>query len=1104
MALAREPDADADAARAAARNLLFGLLAGFNAWVADRSRPIGQVLMERGALDPGRHALVEALVREHLKRHGDDPEKSQASLSSVEPVIAALSQVAAEDIRASLSLVGRDRTDPDATVSYLASAAQRAGNRSSAAQRAGNRFRIIRLHAQGGLGSVYEAHDEELGRKVALKEIQPDKADHPELRSRFVLEAEISGGLQHPGIVPIYSLGHYDDGKPYYAMRFVEGASLRDAIARYHEAHPRPDPTTKEFRDLLNRFLDVCNAIAFAHSRGVLHRDLKPHNVMIGDYGEALLIDWGLAKATGRRDPASGGRPEATLVPPSGSGVEPTQAGQVMGTPSYMSPEQARGDLPALGPATDVYGLGAILYQMLTGQAPVPVQEGVDGVLSRVMRGEIAPVRALNPSVPVTLEAVCLKALAPKPEDRYPTARSLADDLSHWMADEPVTARRDPLLTRLSRWTRKHRVAAAGTAAALVVGLLAALYSYQRERSYAANLDRQRLRAENREQQAIDAVKRFRDSVANESLLKDTPELDELRKRLLKEPLAFFRTLRERLQADHDTRPESLARLAAAGFDLGNLSREIGDEQDAIAAYRESLAIQQKLADAHPAVFQRDLAHGHNNLGLLLRATGRPAAARQEHERALTIRQKLADDHPLITEYQSDLAGSHNNLGVLLQDTGQPEAAQREHEKALVIQQKLADAYPTVAQYQRDLAASHNNLGLLLRKTGQPAAARQEFQQSLAISQKLAEAHPTVTQYQRDLAASHNNLGLLLRKTGQPAADRQACEQALAIFQKLAEAHPTVTQYQRDLAASHNNLGDLLKDTGQPAAARRAYEQALAIRTKLVREHPRSPDYASNLGANLNNVALIDMDAKRFAEARDQLRQAIDWQKKALAANPQNPTYRQFLANHLGNLFHAARALGRADEAAAAQRELDELKASDPRFAALDARLAAVLEGEAAQDNAEPLALAQRAYDTRRHAAAAKLWAEALDADPKLASDRRAQHRYNAACAAVLAAAGQGKDNLPLDETEKRRLRQQARGWLQGELTAWRKVLDTAKPEQRASVVQTLKHWQEDPDLAIIRDPDALARLTDAERRAWQSLWAEAAGLIDQAAKARP
>jgi tetratricopeptide (TPR) repeat protein len=344
----------------------------------------------------------------------------------------------------------------------------------------------------------------------------------------------------------------------------------------------------------------------------------------------------------------------------------------------------------------------------------------------------------------------------------------------------------------------------------------------------------------------------------------------------------------------------------------------------------------------------------------------------------------------------------------------------------------------------------------------------------------------------------------LLSETGQPGAARREHEKALAIFQKLADAHPTVTQHLSDLAISRNNLGTVLMAAGQPAEARRTYEQALTIRRKLAREHPEAPGYASDVGAALNNIAWIDLADHRFVEARDQLRQAIDWQKKALAANPRNPTYRQFLARHLGNLVHAARSLGRKDEAAAALRELAELNASDPRFADLDARLAGVLNGQTAKDNTERLALAKRAYDTKRHASAAKLWAEALDADSKLATDRRAQHRYNAACAAALAAVGQGKDSPPPDEAAKTNLRQQSRDWLQAELAAWKKVLESARPEQRAVVIQTLRHWQEDPDLAGVRDPDALARLPESARAAWQSLWAEAAALIDKAGNAGP
>ncbi len=293
-----------DQHRAAAHNLLFGLLAfqngfidrdallgAFHAWVTDKSRSLGDLLKERRSLDAARHDLIAALVGEHLKLHGGDPEASLAALSSVDSVRHELEKTADPVIMSRLSVVGTNRPDPDATVTF---------SPASGSRRAGERFRILRFHRKGGLGQIHVARDDELGREVALKEILPEKADSDLLRSRFVLEAEINGGLEHPGIVPVYSLGTYADGKPFYAMRFVEGDSLKEAIEAYHRAHPHPDPTTVDFRKLLARFIDVCETIAYAHSRGVLHRDLKPTNIMLGRYGEALIIDWGLAKATGR------------------------------------------------------------------------------------------------------------------------------------------------------------------------------------------------------------------------------------------------------------------------------------------------------------------------------------------------------------------------------------------------------------------------------------------------------------------------------------------------------------------------------------------------------------------------------------------------------------------------------------------------------------------------------------------------------------------------------------------------------------------------------------------------------------------------------------
>src|SRR5438105_10391453 len=322
------------------RNMLFGILAqqmdfitrdalinAMHAWVQRKETPLGQILLEQKALTPDTHALLDAMVNKHLQMHGNDVERSLAAISSLAaPVRKQFEQLADADVQASLVHIAKDRLSKEptgATVSFGA------GKLSAE----GLRFRILRPHAKGGLGMVYVAHDEELHREVALKEIQDRHAHDAESRSRFLLEAEITGGLEHPGIVPVYGLGQYADGRPFYAMRFVKGDSLKDAIARFHKAElPGRDPgeRTLALRKLLGRFIDVCNAIAYAHSRGVLHRDLKPGNIMLGKYGETLVVDWGLAKPLAqRKDPHS--TDEATLRPASASGSSQTLPGSALG-----------------------------------------------------------------------------------------------------------------------------------------------------------------------------------------------------------------------------------------------------------------------------------------------------------------------------------------------------------------------------------------------------------------------------------------------------------------------------------------------------------------------------------------------------------------------------------------------------------------------------------------------------------------------------------------------------------------------------------------------------------------------------------------------------
>jgi tetratricopeptide (TPR) repeat protein len=419
------------------------------------------------------------------------------------------------------------------------------------------------------------------------------------------------------------------------------------------------------------------------------------------------------------------------------------------------------------------------------------------------------------------------------------------------------------------------------------------------------------------------------------------------------------------------------------------------------------------------------------------------------------------------------------------------------YKSALAIRRKLADDQPTVTEYLSDLATSHNNIGNLLSETGKPAEALKASESALAIRRKLADDQPTVTRFLSDLTTSHSNIGLLLNATGKPAEALKAYESALAIQQKLADDHPTITQFLSHLALSHNNIGVLLRETGKPAEALKAYESALAIQRKLAREHPESPEFASSLGASLNNLAMIDLDAKRFEEGRVRLREAVEWQRKALATNPVNPTYRQFLTNHFTGLIMAAKGLGDAEGVAEARKERETVRDSDPAMAALNARLSAILGGgQSPKDQTERLKLARRAYEKALHVVAARLWAEALAADPKLVDDRQAQHRYAAACAAALAGCGKGQDDPSADDAARAKLRRQALDWLKAELSIWSNLIDSGPPQARPTIAQTLKHWQEDTDLPGIRDPEELAKLPADERAAFQQLWDDVNALL--------
>lgn len=334
----------------------------------------------------------------------------------------------------------------------------------------------LQFHARGGLGAVYMANDRALHREVAVKFMHERYGQDEESRARFVREAEVTGRLEHPGVVPVHGVGLAEDGRPFYVMRFIRGDTLETAIQHFQrlDVHLLAGGAYGlEFRGLLARFVSVCNTIAYAHNRGIIHRDIKPDNIMLGKYGETLVVDWGLALPVNRdeRARASG---EKTLIPKSGSQSGDSSEGGA-GTPAYMSPEQAEGRLD-IDAETDIYSLGATLYKLLTGELAFQGQNPRE-MMQQVKLGHFQPPTKVKSDVPRALEAICLKAMAHKPKDRYASALDLAKDVESWLGDEPVSAYQEPLRQKVARWARRHRTWAQASLLAVLAIILVSVVS---------------------------------------------------------------------------------------------------------------------------------------------------------------------------------------------------------------------------------------------------------------------------------------------------------------------------------------------------------------------------------------------------------------------------------------------------------------------------------------------------------------------------------------------------------------------------------------------------------------------------------------------------
>jgi tetratricopeptide (TPR) repeat protein len=773
------------------------------------------------------------------------------------------------------------------------------------------------------MGAVWMADQTEpVKRRVAVKLIRTERSSSRTILSRFEAERQAIALMDHPNIAKLLDAGTTEEGVPFFVMELVKGVPLTEFCDQHRFSVPQR----------LRLFVQVCSAVQHAHQKGIIHRDLKPSNILVESYDGVpvpKVIDFGLAKAVSGLQLT-----EHTLF---------TGFGAVMGTPQYMAPEQASFNALDVDTRADVYALGAILYELLTGTTPLTrdaiKQAALDTLLklireqepptpsSRISLGESEPAVAANRQMEPAklgrfvrgeLDWIVLKALAKERGRRYDAASSFARDIERFLNHEPVQAGPPTTRYRIRKFIQRNRgaVLTAGLVLlALVTGTVGTTLGLVEARHQES---RARAEADAKEQALLDEAEQRRLAQANEAIAKSEAA---------EKALALGRESAQRQLAQES---EARAKTAAAAAQSAqkqeateraraeNAYARTADVLDAMtsAVTGDSLSTQMALSAEQKKFLTEVLkyykefaatkaddprtrdraARAAYRVGLIEYRLGRKG------ESAAAFRTARADFAALVAEFPADPpyrkweAGTHNNLGNLVAALGKPADAEDHHRAALALYEKLADQFRDASGYRKDVAVTRANLALVLAARGKRGEAEDQLRTALAGLDRLAVEFPTVREYRQELAGCHNSLGTLLDTVGKHAEAEEQFRAALAVSEKLAVECPDVGAYQRDSATSRNNLGLLLTARKRSTEAQEQFRGALTVLEKLVAAFPAVPDYRQDLATCHHNLGVL-LQASGTRAAMEHHRAALAVRKKLAAEFPEVPDYRKDLAN---------------------------------------------------------------------------------------------------------------------------------------------------------------------------------------------------------------